>query len=331
MLLPTTPNRPVGAPHPVVVIGAGLAGLTAAARLARNGIPVVVLESSAEPGGRARTTERDGFHHNLGPHAIARRGPGTAVLKELGIALPGRSPSIAGARFLRDGRVVTALGRRRGGAGVRLGPALARFGRTAAAAPPGTSVRDVIAQTTDDPATRELLRAMARLSTYTDALEEQSAGVVAEVAAGGWVRYLDGGWGALVARLREAVETAGGQVRPASPVIATETGPDGAAPTVHLHDGGVRRASAVIVAVGGPAQVTRLVNGPARRHLEAWADVAEPVRLACLDVALSRRPRMPSIVLGTDRPLYLSVQSDRSRIAPSGGAVVQLARYLDRR
>jgi phytoene dehydrogenase-like protein len=45
-------------------------------------------------------------------------------------------------------------------------------------------------------------------------------------------------------------------------------------------------------------------------------------------VALAHRPAGPSLVLGIDEPLYLSVQSDASRIAPDGGAVIQVARFL---
>lgn len=314
--------------QPVIVVGAGLAGLTAAAKLARAHVPVVVLELAASPGGRARASDRDGYLLNLGPHALATRGPGTAVLRELGIELPGRSPTIARARFLRGDRVVAALGRRHGGAGLRAGPAVMRFMRAARTAAPDTTVAELIERVTDDAATVAVLRALARLMTYTDTLGEQSASVVAEVSVGGWVRYLDGGWGALVDQLRTAVQTAGAELRSTAPVRAIAAGADVVAPRVHLEDGEVVDASAVIVATGGPGEVARLVDDTARRHLDAWTAAAAPVRMACLDVALRRRPKLPSIVLGAERPVYLSVQSDRSRIAPPGGAVVQLARYL---
>lgn len=45
----------------VVVVGAGLSGLTAAGRLAEAGLDVVVLEASDGVGGRARTDRVDGF------------------------------------------------------------------------------------------------------------------------------------------------------------------------------------------------------------------------------------------------------------------------------
>jgi protoporphyrinogen oxidase len=57
-----TPERPV------VVLGAGPAGLTAGYLLAKNGKPVVVLESTGQVGGLARTEVRDGYRFDLGGH-----------------------------------------------------------------------------------------------------------------------------------------------------------------------------------------------------------------------------------------------------------------------
>ena len=59
-----------GAQVDVAVIGAGLSGLAVATYLARAGRRVLVLEKSKEPGGRARTLVKHGFHFNLGPHAL---------------------------------------------------------------------------------------------------------------------------------------------------------------------------------------------------------------------------------------------------------------------
>ncbi|MGM0558029.1 MAG: phytoene desaturase family protein [Myxococcota bacterium] len=51
----------------VIVIGAGFSGLAAAAHLAAGGADVRVLEKHDQPGGRARTWDKDGFHFDMGP------------------------------------------------------------------------------------------------------------------------------------------------------------------------------------------------------------------------------------------------------------------------
>ena len=53
---------------PVVVIGAGPAGLTAAYELARRSVPPLVLEAGRRVGGLARTVEHDGFRFDIGGH-----------------------------------------------------------------------------------------------------------------------------------------------------------------------------------------------------------------------------------------------------------------------
>jgi protoporphyrinogen oxidase len=53
---------------PVVVIGAGPAGLTAAYQLAKLGDPVVVVEADDVVGGISRTVERDGWRFDIGGH-----------------------------------------------------------------------------------------------------------------------------------------------------------------------------------------------------------------------------------------------------------------------
>ena len=53
---------------PVVVIGAGPAGLTAAYELVRQGDPVVVAEADDVVGGISRTVERDGWRFDIGGH-----------------------------------------------------------------------------------------------------------------------------------------------------------------------------------------------------------------------------------------------------------------------
>lgn len=50
-----------------LVIGAGIGGIAAAARLARNGYQVTVLEKNSKPGGRCDRLVRDGHRFDIGP------------------------------------------------------------------------------------------------------------------------------------------------------------------------------------------------------------------------------------------------------------------------
>ena len=60
------------APRRVVVIGGGIAGLTAAFRLQQAGASVFVLEAAGRPGGRLTTDTVDGYVIERGTQAIAR-------------------------------------------------------------------------------------------------------------------------------------------------------------------------------------------------------------------------------------------------------------------
>ena len=51
----------------VVVIGAGLGGMSAAIMLARSGFQVTVLEKNAHVGGKLNQLQTEGFSFDLGP------------------------------------------------------------------------------------------------------------------------------------------------------------------------------------------------------------------------------------------------------------------------
>ena len=57
-----------------VIVGAGAAGLSAAAHLAAAGLRVTVVEKNERAGGRCGTLERDGHHFDTGPTLLVMRG-----------------------------------------------------------------------------------------------------------------------------------------------------------------------------------------------------------------------------------------------------------------
>src|SRR5579872_3192598 len=60
-------------PRDVVVIGAGMGGLTAAIRLARCACRTTVFEANDRPGGLAATVVLDGFSFDAGPYVLLDR------------------------------------------------------------------------------------------------------------------------------------------------------------------------------------------------------------------------------------------------------------------
>jgi monoamine oxidase len=87
-----------GIHDPIIVVGAGLAGLTAAHTLAKAGVATVVFEAHREVGGRVRT-HTAGFGAELGAEFVH---PGssavTALCRELGVQLSNREPQDGTAR-----------------------------------------------------------------------------------------------------------------------------------------------------------------------------------------------------------------------------------------
>ena len=51
----------------VIVIGAGIGGITTAAKLAQRGYQVTVIEKCNQPGGRFSILEKDGHRFDTGP------------------------------------------------------------------------------------------------------------------------------------------------------------------------------------------------------------------------------------------------------------------------
>ncbi len=83
-----TPTPP-GQPADVVIVGAGIAGLSCAVHLADAGLRVLVLESSDVPGGRARSwaDPATGFEVDIGPHVLLNKYANMqALLERLGTA-----------------------------------------------------------------------------------------------------------------------------------------------------------------------------------------------------------------------------------------------------
>lgn len=327
-------------PNTVVVIGAGLAGLTAAATAADAGARVTVLEAREGPGGRARTALVDRFLLNQGAHALYRGGPAWATLAEFGISPRGNSPDASSVEALRaDGSLAplptgigslattTLLGAR---GKLQLARILARPHRLVDTVEPGTSLRQWIDGRTADTDARKLLTLLFRTATYCGDLDrlDAAAGVsqFAQALTHGVV-YLDGGFQQLVGALQDVVDARG---------VATHTLAKVDAIDVRGHGFIVRTAAgdldadAVVIAAGGPADVDRVLRGVSR-EVRGWADRELPVHASALDLALEALPDPKHrVVFGLDEPVYFSVHTPAAQLVTSGsGEVAHLLWYGD--
>lgn len=326
----------------IVVIGAGLAGLAAAATLARAGQPVELVEKGTHPGGRAATHEKNGFYFNVGPHALYGAGEAVRVLKELGVSYKGAAPSATGLA-IREGKTwklpatpwsLLTTGIIPFAERLRFGNLLRALLSENPEKVAGETTAEWVKRHTVNPVTAELVHMLFRLVTYANAPGHLSAGAAVsqfQLGEKGNVQYLDGGWQPLADSLRETVEKAGGRFRISAEAASVELDNMDRRRTtgVRLRDGTLIPAEAVILAVPPPA-ASLLVDGGKHPELSRWASNLIPVRAACLDLALRKLPN-PDIrfALGVDRPLYYSVHSATAKLAPEGMATVSLAKYLD--
>ncbi len=322
---------------PVIIVGGGLGGLTAAAELALGGLPVVLLESANELGGRAKTRSSGGFHFNLGPRALYVKGAGKAILDRLGVKYRGHRPPLKQGHALVKGELSSLP---MGLWSLMSNPWLSWRERFEVAGFLGrlpkldtkTLADRTVAQWLDDsfrfPMSRRLIEALLRLTTYCRDFDHMGAEVAVrqlKLGLSSSVLYLDGGWETLVQGLRDLAFRSGVRIetgRKVTRVAMTDRGP-----MVETADGSSRLAAAVVLAVG-PDQADRLTESKLPECARN-ARAAHPVYAACLDVALSRLPRPERLFAqGIDSPYYLSVHSAAADLAPEGGALVHVLRYL---
>lgn len=332
--------EPMLAQTDVAVVGGGMAGLTCACYLAREGVEVTLFEKAPILGGRAATQGIDGFLFNRGIHALYTGGAASRALEELDVTYGHGSPKetfvLQGgelhpfpsslSQFLRTDLL---------DAGDKL--ALVAFFAALGRAKPGdlarTSVQEWLDRKVRRPRLHRLIVSLAYPLVYTSALDLVSAEVLVDKfqrALKHPVHYIDGGWQVLVDGLRTAAERAGVRIVSHARVEAVELG-GARAQGVRLRDRSLVQASAVVVATG-PRDAAKLVDGRNDTALRRIVDGLLSGRVACLDIALSRLP-FPDrpVVQDLVGPRFMTAQSLYSRVAPEGGALVYTFKQLDPR
>src|SRR5215216_2239230 len=324
----------------VVVVGGGMAGLTAACYLAREQIDVTVIEKASYLGGRAATQDFDGFRFNRGGHALYTGGAGCRILDELGVSydygIPKRTFVMQGGKlshFPADPLGLVRADLLNAGDKLVLVRLFVALGAAKPQAVAKTSVQGWLDQNVRRPQLHRLMTALARTFVYSTALDLVSAELFVEKlqrALRHPIHYVDGGWGTLVDRLRVAAERAGARIVSNTYVDGVELD-DGHAWGVRLRDGSLVQASAVVVATS-PRDAAKLVDGGEHPVMCQIVEGLIPARIACLDVALERLP-VPDrpVVQDLDGPRFISAQSVYSRVTPEGAALIISFKQLDPR
>ncbi len=310
----------------IIVIGGGLAGLTAAAVAARSGAEVTMLEARGSEGGRARSEVRErGAIFNEGPHALYAGLAGWSELSLLGITPTGGRPSPHAFGRWR-GRIDRLPGTNLDALRTRLIGVRAKADLAKLLASPKSALRgdlsgslaDWIDRATRDESAKALLTMIGRTATYVaDPNQIAAAAAVPQIigAIVDGVRYLDGGWQQLVDALRRTAEASGAKVHVDAKVTCIVPDEDRwhvtAAEVVHPAD-------AVIVAAGSPRAVAGIL-GAISPTAASWAESMVPVPMASLDLHLSSIP-VPArrACFALDAPIYFSTHTPAARLATTG-------------
>lgn len=314
----------------ILVIGGGLAGLTASIYLAQAGRSVTLLEKAKNMGGRAQTQQKGGFSFNLGPHALYQGGLASEILNELNIHVQGKEPSIDGLA-LYQGDLFPLLTTPKGFFTSKLLTAKEKFTyarqivsamRVEPESQHHLTVQAWIQNLTSDIKLQQLWQSISRLATYSNALDQLSAMVFLrqfQSSLRASVLYIDGGWQTLVEQLRQKAILAGVNIQINASVHAIHQAHHH--PIVELKNGDTWQTTAVLLTTPPQTLKTLLPNIPLPN--------ISSVQAACLDVALNQLPQPHHrFALGIDQPLYYSLHSATADLAPKGGALIHVAKYL---
>ncbi|MBP7862898.1 NAD(P)/FAD-dependent oxidoreductase [bacterium] len=310
----------------IAVVGAGIAGLVAALELNKVGMQVSVFEKSSAPGGRAKTTNRDSFNLNLGPHALYNLGSLNKYLTATGIELSGNYPATKRSAAIYGGKVVDLpvdvkhlLRTKYLNVFEKLEYAKF-FGEVAKIDTEklmNTTITDWLNSQFKSKKVQQTVEAFIRLSTYGNNPDIFSAGAglkQLQLALNG-VRYLDGGWQKITEALSKKLSS-NVKMHFDSAVTSLNSSAQGVALTVN---GNEEFFDAVILCVP-PNVVNSLIPGIVLDAVPSYA--------SCLDVCLKKLPNPEAtFALGIDEPLYLSVHSAAANLGPAGSAMIHVAYY----
>ncbi|MBD1382923.1 phytoene desaturase family protein [Metabacillus arenae] len=322
----------------VIIIGGGLAGLTASIYLAREGKKVAILEKANRIGGRSITTNKNGVLMNLGAHAIYKGGEAMSIFDELGVTLEGDIPSTKAQAIWKnqvyplptDFRSMFTTSLFSWGNKLNISSLMFLLGKLDLNAIPAISLKEWAEKEINDPMVRHFFYAFCRTVSYTNAPKLQLAKPVLKQmkrALKDGVFYVNGGWETIISKLRKGAENAGVVLLQNKNVIELEH--TGQSQCIRCADGEIFDVPYSVAAIP-PIEAVRLIKGAENTSIQAWKDQSKPITAACLDLGLRKLPNPNhQFALGLDQPLFFTNQSRAAKLSEDGTQVVSLIKYHD--
>ncbi|WP_242239248.1 NAD(P)/FAD-dependent oxidoreductase [Bacillus cereus group sp. BfR-BA-01309] len=320
----------------VVIVGGGLAGLTASIYLAKAGRKVIVLEKSSHFGGRGMTKNNNGICMNLGAHALYRGGEAFIIFNELGVNLPGGTPSTKAHGIWKgdiftiptDFRSILSTPLLSWSAKVQFSRLMIHLGKLDVGKVPKMSLTTWAENEIKDPMVRNIFYALCRTTTYTYAPTIQLASSVLkqiQLSMKEGVLYVDGGWETIITNLRGIASTSGVQFLAKKNVLKIEycEGKQ----RIQCFDDEVFEAGAVIVTTP-PKEACKIIKGAEGTSLQKWSEQSIQVTASALDIGLKHLPNpLHHFALGLDQPIFFTNQSRAAKLSEDGSIAVSLIKY----
>ncbi|MFB7138094.1 FAD-dependent oxidoreductase [Gottfriedia sp. NPDC056225] len=319
----------------VVILGGGIAGLTAAIYLAQTGKKVLILEKGSKVGGRGISNQVGNAQLNLGAHALYTNC--IEILNEVGVKLSGKLPKLSGSFIFGDQyeqlKVIEAFN-------LFLGNHLKwkekmefiRFYRQIRKMDIDElnciSLEEYLNNNITSNRVKNLILAFIRLSTFTCNPELLSAGVAIGQLRSAKVMYINEGWQSIVNDLVKTADQHGVAIQKSSSVCKVS----GSYPNINLE---LRNETSIstkcLLSTINPVDVVKLIDEPVSDSFLQKCSQIIPIKAACLDLVMRGLPNPKlNFALGIDQPWYFSNHSTVANLTTEQGeVVVHLMKYLN--
>jgi len=325
----------------VIVVGAGLGGLTLAGLLAKRGFEVDVFERSTILGGRSHVISKDGFTMSYGAHAVLapKAEPMKSIIQELDLKMEYRKMKLSKFKLFSGGKIVSSPL----GTGLLTSPAVPgisnrirslqlffKMMKTKPNYPETYSIKQWIEDHSTNKSVSKLLSAYASLSVYDGALEQYSMNRFAELTnleyeTNEALSYM--GYDLLLNELQNAIINNGGRIHYRKEVsgLMTEAG---TIKGVQCKDE-TYGADLVILNLPPTALKKLTVNQDTKEEISPYLDQSAHYTYV-YDIKLSKQlPDNMTNLLDLDNRVYLNVYSlNNPSSAPDGAGLINVMRFL---